>query len=106
MRDKNHMAEEILSKFSDHLFWDVDRNTVDMERNASFMVQRVLEYGLLSDWIQLRSYYGIDRIAKEAMTLRSLEPRALSFIANLSKTKKEDYRCYILRQSNQQPWNY
>lgn len=100
------MAEEILSKFSDHLFWDVDRKNVDMEQNASFMVQRVLEYGLLSDWIQLRSYYGIDRIAKEAMTLRSLEPRALSFIANLSKTKKEDYRCYILRQSNQQPWNY
>lgn len=95
-----------INSFSTHLFWDVNIQDIDLEKHASYVVQRVLEYGLLQDWMLLRSYYGLSRIAEEAMLLRSLEPRALSFICNLTHTDKTKYRCYILRQSNQQPWSY
>ena len=97
---------DVLTQFSHHLFWDTDRETIDLEKNAPFVVQRVLEYGLLEDWRLLRKYYGLERIARVSMQLRSLEEKALVFICTLTNTKKDDYRCYILKQSNQQPWNY
>lgn len=96
----------ILSQFSRHLFWDADREDIDLEKNAPYVVQRVLEYGLLDDWRLLRKYYGLERIAQISMQLRTLEEKALVFICTLTNTKKDDYRCYILKQLNQQPWNY
>lgn len=97
---------DVLTQFSHHLFWDADRESIDLEQNAPYVVQRVLEYGLLEDWRLLRNYYGLKRIAQISMQLRSLEEKALVFICTLTNTKKDDYRCYTLKQSNQQPWNY
>ena len=100
------MDKLTIHDFSDHLFWDVQKQDVDLERNSSFMVQRVLEYGLLEDWQRLKAYYGLARIAQIAQALRSLEPRALSFICALSHTSPKQYRCYTLKQLNPQPWSY
>jgi len=41
------IAIELLSK---HLFWDTPLEGIDIEKNKGFMVQRVLEYGLMDDW--------------------------------------------------------
>ena len=49
---------DVINKFSEHLFWDIRTGEVDMEKNAPYVVQRVLEYGRLSDWKLLLSYYG------------------------------------------------
>ena len=39
---------ELLSK---HLFWGTPINTIDLEKNKGFIVQRVLEYyGLMNVW--------------------------------------------------------
>ena len=35
---------------SDHLFWDVDRSSIEPERHAPWLVKRVLEYGRWNDW--------------------------------------------------------
>ena len=39
---------DIGSKLSNILFWDVDRN--DIDKYATFIIQRVLEYGEFCDW--------------------------------------------------------
>ena len=80
--------------FSKYLFWDTDSTKVDLERNSPYMVQRVLEYGELSDWRLLQEYYGLKRIVKIAKQLRNLDPKALSFLCVVSQTHEEDYRCY------------
>lgn len=95
----------ITQQFSEHLFWDVVREEVDMDVHAAFIVQRVLEYGTLEDWRLLRSYYGLDTIVALCKTLRTLDPVCLSFICALSNTSKEEYRCYTIRQSNPTLWN-
>lgn len=90
--------KDIIYKFSENLFWDVRTESVDMEKNAPYVVQRILEYGRLSDWKLLLSYYGLSRIVEIACHLRSLEPRAMSFIATVSETPKSHFRCYITKQ--------
>ena len=88
---------EAIDNFSEFLFWDVDRYSVDIQKNEPFLVQRVLEYGLIEDWNALKRLYGVPRIARTAQKLRSLDPRALSFIAAISSTPIEQFRCYTTR---------
>ena len=80
--------------FSKYLFWDTYSTKVDLERNSPYVVQRVLEYGELSDWRLLLEYYGLERIVEISKQLRSLDPKALSFLCVVSQTHEEDYRCY------------
>ena len=99
-------ANECINAFSSHLFWDIDKRLLDLNTCPGQIIQRVLEYGTLDDWKLILHYYGLEKIVKESQQLRSLEPRALSFICSLSDTKKEDYRCYHMQQSNHAHWRY
>lgn len=98
-------SEEIIKSFSKHLFWDVDPEQMNLDVCPSQIITRVLEYGELSDWLMVLNYYGMGRIVQELKKVRSLEPRALSFICCISNTNKEDYRCYHIAQSNPTLWN-
>ena len=98
--------QECIQGFSDYIFWDVDRNSIDLAFNAPFVMQRVLEYGQIGDWKLLLGYYGLDEIVKVSKQLRTLEPRALSFISTVSQTPIEQFRCYNTRLSNPEHCNF
>lgn len=51
-------ANEYMEQFSPHLFWDVRKEDIDLDAHAQYVIQRVLEYGLLGDWNLIKSYYG------------------------------------------------
>ena len=91
--------KECIQGFSDYIFWDVDRQSIDPVAHAPYIVQRVLEYGQYSDWKHLLAYYGMDSIVNTAKQLRTLEAKALAFISTVSKTPIEQFRCYNIRQS-------
>ena len=98
--------QECIQGFSDYIFWDVDKNTIDLVLNAPFVVQRVLEYGQIGDWKLLLSYYGLAEIVRISRGLRTLEPKALSFISTISGTPLDQFRCYNTRQSNPEHCNF
>lgn len=91
--------QECIRSFSEYIFWDAGRDSIDLESNAPYVVQRVLEYGQIDDWRLLLSYYGMEKIVNVSKQLRSLEPRALSFISTVSNTPINQFRCYSTRQS-------
>ena len=97
--------EPLTGQLSPYLFWDIDKDSFDAEKNSAQIIKRVLEYGELGDWRTIRDHYGLDRIASDCKTLCSLRPEALSFVCVVTGTKKEDYRCYNFRQSFPTPWN-
>ena len=99
-------AKECIQGFSDYIFWDVDRDSIDMTLNAQYVVQRVLEYGQIGDWKLLRSYYGLDKIVQVTKNLRTLEPKALAFISTISRTPLNQFRCYSTRQSTPEHCNF
>ena len=102
----NMSNAEIITSFSKNLFWDVDPGTIDLESNSRYIIQRVLEYGRYNDWKLILSYYGLQTISDTATSLRSLDPKAVSFISAITNIPKEQFRCYILRQSSQRHWNF
>ena len=98
--------EDILSQLSKHLFWDVNYQTQDMESSKAYIIKRVLEYGLLSDWNIIKNYYGITEIGLQAKLFKDLEPKAHSLIAHLSGIPKNEFRCYTTKQLTPPHWNF
>lgn len=95
------MADNEMSKrFSDYIFWDVERDSIDFQAHAPFVIQRVLEYGQMRDWTALLDIYGLPKIVDVSKGLRTLDEKALSFISTVSRTSKSDFRCYSIKQSS------
>lgn len=66
------MMEKYITQFSAYLFWDVNKDDLDMEKHSRYIIKRVLEYGMLQDWNIVKQYYGITRIVEEAKGFREL----------------------------------
>lgn len=98
--------EYFISLLSPYLFWDIDLDVFDAENNSRQLIQRVLEYGQLEDWKLLCDYYGLERIVSDCKAMRTMDPKALSFVCAISGTNKEDYRCYTMRPYTQPHWSY
>lgn len=92
--------------FSTNLFWDVDASALDMEENKRFVIQRVLEYGILSDWEIIKNSYGINTIAEEMQKVRTLDGTSLSFISAITNIPVKKFRCYTSKQSKVLHWNF
>lgn len=97
---------EVISSFSKNLFWDVDLDSINMESNSRYVIKRVLEYGRYNDWKLILSYYGLGVISDTAVALRSLDPKAVSFISAITNIPKEQFRCYTLKQLSQKHWSF
>lgn len=100
------MQNEYITQFSTYLFWDVNKDDLDMEEHSQYIIKRVIEYGMLNDWNIIKKYYGLERIIEIAKTFRDLEPRALAYLSAISQTPKEQFRCYTYQQSSPQHWNF
>ena len=96
----------MILNLSPHIFWDVDVATIDMEKNGVFVLQRVLQYGLLKDWLIIKSNFGLERIKLIAVQIPVLDDVSISFLSNLLHIEKSEFRCYKNKQSNQIYWNY
>lgn len=99
-------GNDVKSLFSSNLFWDGNIDALDLDKNKRYIIQRVLEYGTLSDWMIIKSFYGIDTISNEMLKVRTLDKISLSFLCTIANLKKEDFRCYTLKQSQPQLWDF
>ena len=105
----NNLSQNIssyqLNDINPRIFWDLDLSVLDYEKNAPLIIQRVLEYGDLSDWYAIKKHYGLDRIVSISKSLRSLDAVAVTWLCCLSNARMEDFRCYRIAQLNPTPWN-
>lgn len=98
--------KDILLNLSKTLFWDVDINTIDYERHAPYVIERVLSRGTLEDFNIIKTYYGKPKIKKITKQLRYLDDRVLNFCSIYFNLPISEFRCYGLKQLNQSHWNY
>ena len=100
------LTQEDIDQLSPHLFWDCDRKKCRWNLHKKFIVERVLDYGLWEDWLILSRKVGIQEIGEIAKGLRYLDSKSISFISILAKIPEEEFRCYILKQSIPQFWDF
>lgn len=107
--DKRNLKTEkkdLVESLSSHLFWDVDKTTLTENASDSIIIQRVVEYGILSDWMLIKNYYGLDYIKNVATQLKTLDEVSLAFLSTIFHIEKTNFRCYKNKQSNPHFWNY
>lgn len=87
-------------------FWDTDMQTLDYEANARFIIEKVMNYGLWADILEIIRYYGRERVKTEVMQAAYLKKKTLSFCCAIFDLTPQQFRCYTRQQSNPQPWSY
>ena len=93
-------------ELSKAIFWDTGYDSIDWEKNARYVISRVIMFGTIEDWRTVQSYYGMDRIKEEMLQARDLDPKSLSFLSCIFKIPKKYFRCYTQIQSNPGHWVY
>ena len=101
MTDRN-----ILNFLSKHLFWDVRIEELEFEKSKSFIIKRVLEYGLINDWNFIKLNYGLETIGKEAKLFKDLDAKSHAFISTVCKIPINEFRCYTTKQLSPKHWNF
>ncbi|MDA3905171.1 MAG: hypothetical protein PF484_03765 [Bacteroidales bacterium] len=97
---------KITNNLSKHLFWDIDSSALDLSKHSKYIITRVLQYGLYSDWEKLLAYYGLETIVHTAMKIKGLDKKTASFLAVLGNTQKKNFLCYTTEQSTPKHWNF
>lgn len=87
-------------------FWDVDMEKIDYEKNARFVVEKVITRGKLEDFNEIRKFYGDYRIKEEIVKVRWLNDIDLNFCCKLFDLQPQQFRCYTIKQSNPELWVY
>jgi hypothetical protein len=95
-----------LNILSPHLFWDLDKRSITFKDHKQFIVKRILEYGLYTDWTALNQYLDIDEIADIVTEIKDLDPKSLAFISAISNRPKEKFICYTMPRSTTPHWNF
>lgn len=98
--------KEVVLGLSKTLFWDVDPYTVDAEKHAAFIVDRVLQMGTLEEFKAIIAYYGKKRIGTIATQLRYMDKIVLQFCITYFNIPKEKFRCFSQRQLHPTHWEY
>ncbi len=95
-----------LAELSPHLFWDTEVSTLDWEEHAEYIFERVLFYGQVQDWLLIKKVYGTEGIKNLAQNSKTLDDRSLSFLSFILNIRKESFKCYKHKQSQQNFWTY
>ncbi|AUD04392.1 DUF6922 domain-containing protein [Spirosoma pollinicola] len=87
-------------------FWDINMAAIDYETNARFVIEKVMNYGLWADILEVVRYYGRERVKAEVVQAAYLKKKTLSFCCAIFDLTPNQFRCYTRQQSNPLPWNY
>ncbi len=105
---KNKISEQIKSKpnISKRVFWDVDFDALDYAKDRFFIIERVMNYGLWNDFIEIVHFYGKETIKKEIIQSAYLKKDVLNFLCFYLHLKPNQFKCYKQRQLTEIHWNY
>jgi hypothetical protein len=67
--------------FNRELFWDYPHLNIDLEKNARFVVERVVTRGRLEDFYKLLKIYSSERIVECLKLSNELDPKTRHFVS-------------------------
>ena len=83
-----------------HLFWDVDFETMDLDRSSVYIIGRVFNYGSMNDAKEIVKRYGVDRVKRDIVKNTDLRNNTMNFVSEVFNIPLKDFRAYIRRQEN------
>jgi len=75
-----------LIKFRPELFWDVDPKTIDPQKHAKYIIERVLDFGYDSEIKWMWNYYPKELISDTVKNSRAIFSSTKGLWSQLIKT--------------------
>ncbi len=75
------------------LFWDVNHKKIDKQKDAEFVIGRVLDFGNLREWKVIKDFYGLARIKKTVLRHIFSDPRSANFWAMIFGINLKNLQC-------------
>ncbi|WPV00355.1 hypothetical protein SNE26_01070 [Mucilaginibacter sp. cycad4] len=97
------MDKPILSK---QAFWDVDMDSIDYQKHARYVIEKVVDRGSFDDFIEMRKFYGDKKIRKEIVNAKWIGDKEIYFCCAIFNLEPNDFKCFIKKQLNPQLWVY
>jgi hypothetical protein len=95
-----------INNLSEHLFWDIDRKSLDFQKNKTTIIERVFTRGNLQDLQIVIQFYGVETIKQEIVKAGFLDKKTLNFASIFLNIPKNEFKCYTKIQSKQVHWNF
>jgi len=92
--------------FEKRIFWDVNFEQLDYDAQANFVIERVFERGDVEDIRQCRRYYGDEKVTVTLLTAKYLPEHRIHLASAIINKPLNEFRCYIIRQSNPELFPY
>ena len=87
-------------RIREKLFWECNMDAFNWHESRGFVMQRIVERGIMNDfYAAFRLYGGIESV-KEIIKkeIRHLSDRNMTFVCTVFDFKKEELRCYTRKQ--------
>ena len=75
------------------LFWDVDHKDLDYDKNISFIIGRVLNYGDENDYQEIKKFYGLSKIKKIAKEINYINKKSINFWSIIFNIPLNSFKC-------------
>ena len=79
--------------FIKRLFWDVDKESVDIEQHCSYIISRIVDYGNPHDVKWMKKTYNDEEIKEVICKRKGLSKKSGYFWAAYYKIPEEEIRC-------------
>lgn len=86
--------------FNKTLFWDVDFTSLNYEKHASWVIERVFNRGDVDDIRQCRRYYGDEMVKNVLLNAKYISQNRIHLAAAVINEPIQNFRCYTLKQLN------
>ena len=81
-------------KLRNELFWDIDPEILDEEKNKRLIIERVVILGNSLDLQNLVQYYGKKEVINTICNLNYLDPKTLNFFSLVFNIPRTKFKCY------------
>lgn len=89
----------IAGGLSSHLFWDVNKETLDWDKHLRLIVERVIQRGTYKNLLLIEKVYGKEKISDVIKHLPFLTTKDMMFVHRYYNIALEDLKCYKMRRS-------
>lgn len=86
------------------LFWDMDIKSMDEQTHKTYIIQQVLNYGTLHEFVTIMRFYGADSIRQTCKIVGYLDPKTFAFVTTFFNLDKNEIQCYTKKRLSQPHW--
>jgi len=86
-------------------FWDIDFSKIDLKKHKRIIIERIINFGNLSELNSLLNYYGKKEIINTICKLNYIDNKTLNFYSIYFKIQKKNFKCFTRNQSITKLWN-